>query len=136
MAQRAPQGQIEAPLHLVPAGHSRSDQHAPGTGGLHTPCPQTKPGPHSNVELQQIDEGGGGPSHQPICPPHAQTAPHGHTHAPPQLVPSTQSPSLQHCPGGGFISQLPATHTCGAFFFCGQALSVVQHPGGAAHLPI
>lgn len=31
--------------------------------------------------------------------------------APPQAVPGAQSLSLQHWPGGGLVSQLPATHT-------------------------
>lgn len=66
MPHSAPHGQMDAPLHLVPLGHSRSDQHAPGTGFLHTPSPQTYPGPHSNAELQHREGGGGGPSHQPI----------------------------------------------------------------------
>jgi len=117
IAHAAPHGQIDAPLHFWPFGHSRSVQQAPGTGALHTPCAHTPPGPHSKLELQQYAGGGGGPSHQPICPPHAHTTPHGHTQAPPQLVPFAQSLSSQHCPGGGFISQLPATHCIGALGF-------------------
>lgn len=69
-------------------------------------------------------------------PPQAQTAPHGQTHAPLQGAPPGQSESLQHWPGGGFISQLPPTHTIGAPGFCGQAASVVQQLATPLHWPM
>lgn len=50
-------------------------------------------------------------------------------------MPFVQSLSLQHCPGGGFISQFPPTHTMGTLGFCGHSASVVQHPGAFEQVP-